>query len=45
MLSALGRREEALTQVEEAVRIRRQLAQRHPDAFLPSLLSGAKFAA
>src|ERR1035441_1146182 len=36
-LSDLGRREEALAQAEEAVRIRRQLAQAWPDAFLPNL--------
>jgi len=36
-LSALGRREEALVQSEEALRIRRQLAQQRPDAFLPDL--------
>ena len=37
MLSALGRREEALAQAEEAVRLRRQLAAARPDAFLPDL--------
>ena len=37
-LSALGRREEALAAVEEAVTIRRQLAQGRPDAFLPDLV-------
>ena len=37
MLSALGRREEALRATEEAVEIRRQLAQTRPDAFLPDL--------
>jgi tetratricopeptide (TPR) repeat protein len=37
MLSGLGRREEALAQAEEAVRLRRQLAQQRPDAFLPDL--------
>ena len=36
-LGRLGRREEALAQAEEAVRIRRQLAQQRPDAFLPNL--------
>ena len=36
-LSALGRREEALRQAEEAVRIRRRLAEARPDAFLPDL--------
>jgi len=36
-LSALGRREEALAQAEEAVRIYRQLAQQRPDVFLPDL--------
>jgi tetratricopeptide (TPR) repeat protein len=33
----LGRREEALAQAEEAVRLYRQLAQARPDAFLPYL--------
>ena len=33
----LGRREEALAAIEEAVTIRRQLAQDHPDVVLPSL--------
>ena len=37
MLSELGRREEALTQAEEAVRLYRQLAAARPDAFLPNL--------
>jgi tetratricopeptide (TPR) repeat protein len=37
MLSDLGRREEALAQAEEAVRIRRELAGQRPDAFLPDL--------
>jgi tetratricopeptide (TPR) repeat protein len=37
-LSALGRREEALAQAEEAVRLYRQLAQARPDAFLPGLV-------
>jgi len=36
-LSALGRREPALTAIEEAVTIRRRLADAHPDAFLPDL--------
>jgi len=36
-LGALGRREEALAQAEEAVRIYGQLAQQRPDAFLPDL--------
>ncbi|MCB1021840.1 MAG: tetratricopeptide repeat protein [Bryobacterales bacterium] len=36
-LSDLGRREDALAQAEEAVRIRRALAQQRPDAFLPDL--------
>ena len=36
-LADLGRREEALAAVEEAVTIRRQLAQDRPDAFLPDL--------
>ena len=36
-LSGLGRREEALAQAQEAVRLRRQLAAARPDAFLPNL--------
>ena len=36
-LSRLGRREEALAAIEEAVTIRRQLAATRPDAFLPDL--------
>jgi hypothetical protein len=36
-LSELGRREEALAAAQEAVAIRRQLAQQHPEAFLPDL--------
>jgi tetratricopeptide (TPR) repeat protein len=36
-LSALGRREEALVKVQEAVRIYAQLAKVKPDAFLPNL--------
>ena len=36
-LSALGRREEALAATEEAVDIRRKLANKNPDAFLPDL--------
>ncbi|NOZ28469.1 MAG: tetratricopeptide repeat protein [Chloroflexi bacterium] len=36
-LSALGRREAALQATEEAVKIRRDLARRNPDAFLPDL--------
>ena len=36
-LGDLGRREEALAAIEQAVTIRRQLAQAHPDAFLPDL--------
>ena len=36
-LGDLGRREEALAAIEEAVTIRRQLAQDRPDAFLPDL--------
>jgi tetratricopeptide (TPR) repeat protein len=36
-LSRLGRREEALVQAEEAVRIRRQLAEVLPEVFLPDL--------
>ena len=38
-LSALGRREEALTAAEEAVAIRRALAEQRPDAFRPDLAS------
>ena len=38
-LSNLGRREEALAATEEAVAIRRTLAQARPDAFLPDLAS------
>ena len=36
-LGDLGRLEEALAQAQEAVRIRRQLAEARPDAFLPNL--------
>ena len=36
-LADLGRREEALAAIEEAVTIRRQLARDRPDAFLPNL--------
>ena len=36
-LSALGRREPALTAAEEAVTIRRDLAAARPDAFRPDL--------
>jgi tetratricopeptide (TPR) repeat protein len=36
-LADLGRREEALAAIEEAVTIRRQLADAHPDAHLPDL--------
>ncbi|MFN3929776.1 MAG: tetratricopeptide repeat protein, partial [Thermoflexus sp.] len=36
-LSELGRREEALAATQEAVAIRRKLAQTHPQAFLPYL--------
>ena len=36
-LADLGRREEALAAIEEAVGIYRQLAQARPDAFLPDL--------
>ena len=36
-LGDLGRREEALAAIEEAVTIRRQLAGARPDAFLPDL--------
>jgi tetratricopeptide (TPR) repeat protein len=38
-LSNLGRREEALAASQEAVDIRRRLAQTRPDAFLPDLAS------
>ena len=37
LLGDLGRREEALAAIEEAVAIRRALAEARPDAFLPSL--------
>jgi Tetratricopeptide repeat len=36
-LAALGRREEGLAAIEEAVTIRRGLARVRPDAFLPNL--------
>jgi tetratricopeptide (TPR) repeat protein len=36
-LSELGRPEEALEAAQEAVRIRRQLSEARPDAFLPDL--------
>jgi tetratricopeptide (TPR) repeat protein len=36
-LGALGRREEALTAIEDAVTIRRRLAEARPDASLPDL--------
>jgi CHAT domain-containing protein/tetratricopeptide (TPR) repeat protein len=36
-LGDLGRREEALTAAEEAMRIRRRLARKNPAAFLPDL--------
>ena len=36
-LGALGRREEALTATQEAVDIRRRLAEQNPQAFLPDL--------
>jgi tetratricopeptide (TPR) repeat protein len=36
-LSALGRREEALEALQEAVQVYRALAQRNPDAFQPDL--------
>ena len=36
-MSALGRREEALSKAEEAVRLYEQLARARPDAFLPDL--------
>jgi tetratricopeptide (TPR) repeat protein len=39
MLSALGRREEALAATAEAVELRRTLAAARPDAFLPDLAS------
>jgi tetratricopeptide (TPR) repeat protein len=38
-LSALGRREEALAATQEAVDIRRRLAEANPQAFLPDLAS------
>ncbi len=38
-LSALGRREEALAATQEAVAIRRELAEAHPAAFRPDLAS------
>ena len=38
-LSDLGRHEEALTAVEEAAGIHRQLAETRPDVFLPSGLA------
>ena len=37
MLGELGRREEALQAAQEAVDIRRRLAETRPDAFLPNL--------
>jgi tetratricopeptide (TPR) repeat protein len=37
LLGGLGRREDALAAIEEAVTIRRTLAQARPDAFLPDL--------
>ena len=37
MLSALGRREEALEQAQEAVKLYRELAAARPDAFRPDL--------
>ncbi|MFC8849729.1 tetratricopeptide repeat protein, partial [Micromonospora sp. NPDC057141] len=36
-LSGLGRREQALAPAEEAVLIRRRLAEANPDAYLPDL--------
>ncbi|MET8072406.1 tetratricopeptide repeat protein, partial [Streptomyces sp. NPDC005271] len=36
-LGDLGRREDALTAIEEAVTVRRELAAARPDAFLPNL--------
>ncbi|MFJ9967672.1 tetratricopeptide repeat protein, partial [Streptomyces avermitilis] len=36
-LGGLGRREDALTAIEEAVTVRRELAAARPDAFLPDL--------
>ena len=41
-LADLGRREEALAAIEEAVRIRRELAQARPDVFLPDLAMSLK---
>ena len=37
LLAELGRREEALAAIEEAVTIRRELARARPDAYLPDL--------
>jgi tetratricopeptide (TPR) repeat protein len=37
MLSGLGRREDALAAIEQAVAIRRELARVRPDAFVPNL--------
>lgn len=37
MLSALGRREEALLATQEAVTLRRRFADNSPDTFLPNL--------
>jgi tetratricopeptide (TPR) repeat protein len=39
LLAALGRREEALAAIEEAVSIHRDLAAAHPDTFRPALAS------
>ncbi|RKM86463.1 hypothetical protein SFRA_033305, partial [Streptomyces xinghaiensis] len=36
-LSEVGRREEALAPAEEAVRLRRELAEVNPAAYLPNL--------
>jgi len=38
-LAVLGRREDALAVIEQAVTINRQLAQARPDAFLPQFAS------
>ena len=36
-LGELGRRDESLTAIQEAVTVRRALAEAHPDAYLPNL--------
>jgi len=41
-LADLGRREEALATIEQAVAIRRQLAEARPDEFLPDLAMALK---